>query len=38
MHLPDKFDDRWQLIAATVLPILLVVVLAALFQLFAPTV
>ncbi len=34
---PDKFDDRWYLIGAILL-VALVVVLVALFQLFAPTV
>ncbi len=37
MDLPDKFDDRWQLIAATVLPIMLLIVVVTLFQIMAPT-
>ncbi len=38
MYLAEKFGDRWILIVAVVLPILLVVVLLALFQLLAPPV
>ncbi len=38
MNLADKFSDYWVLIVAVVLPTLLVIVLVALFQLFAPTV
>ncbi len=37
MHLADKFGDRWVLIVAVVLPILLVVILVGLFQLLAPS-
>ncbi len=38
MNLTDIFGDKWILIVAVVLPTLLVIVLVALFQLFAPTV
>ncbi len=37
MHLADKFGDRWILIVAVALPILLVIVLMVLFQLVDPT-
>lgn len=37
MYLADKFGDRWILIVAVALPILLVIVLMALFQLVGPT-
>lgn len=37
MYLADKFGDRWILIVAVALPILLVIVLMVLFQLVDPT-
>jgi hypothetical protein len=37
MYLADKFGDRWYLLAAVVLPILLVIIMVALFGLMAPT-
>ncbi len=32
---PNKFDDRWYLIVAIAIPILLVVIVVVLFQLLA---
>ena len=37
MYLADKFGDRRYLVAAVVLPIVLVMIMIALFQLLAPT-
>lgn len=36
MYPADKFGDRWYLIAAVVLPILLVIIMMALWGLLAP--
>ncbi len=36
MYLADKFGDRWYLLAAVVLPILLVIIMMVLWGLLAP--
>ncbi len=36
MYLADKLGDRWYLVAAVVLPIVLVIILITLFQLVGP--
>ena len=36
MYLADKLGDRWSLLAAVVLPIVLVMIMIALFQLLGP--
>ncbi len=36
MYLADKLGDRWYVVVAVVLPIVLVIILATLFQLLAP--
>ncbi len=36
MYLADKLGDRWYLVAAVVLPIVLVMIMIALFQLLGP--
>jgi hypothetical protein len=38
MHLPDKVNDRWRLIAATALPITLLSIVVMVTQVMAATV
>ncbi len=36
MYLADKLGDRWYLLAGVVLPIVLVIIMIALFELLGP--